>query len=247
MGLDSIAQNLVFVTGFSYIFVGQYLLRRASWAASRPEFFLGLAFVLNGVSYGFSELPFVADLESIVDEFSFAGRIAAGASALAIAVFVLRVFRAEVGWARALIGVTGALIAGGLLVSAVEGDWEGMSPLTYKGFWLDWLGGLSPYVWLSIESFRRYTRGRRGLRLGIGETLVCNRFLLIALYGAFATITYFLFVPMYIQYEQNGDFSPALDLSLGLIELISLAALWTSFAAPSAYRRWIGGESAEAH
>jgi hypothetical protein len=51
---------------------------------------------------------------------------------------------------------------------------------------------------------------------------------------------------MYIRYEQSGAFSPVLDLSLALVELFALAALWVSFAAPPAYRRWICGNSAEA-
>lgn len=244
--MEAAGEILVFVTGFSYVFVGVYLLQKADVSAARPEYFLGLAFLLDGVSYGFSELPFVLDLDSILDEFSYASRIAAGVSSLMIAIFVLRVFRRDAGWAPNAIWACGALIFAGLGVSALEGDWEGLSPLTYKGLWLDWLGGLAPYAWLTIESGKQYAAARRGLRLGIGDALVCNRYLLIALYGAFATSTYLLLVPMYILYERNGTFSPALDLSLGLIEFISLVALWISFAAPAFYRQWIESAYEEA-
>jgi len=244
--LEAAGEILVFATGFSYVFVGAYLLRKAALNPARPEFYLGLAFLLDGVSYGLAELPFVADLESILDELSYAGRVAAGACSIMIGMFVLRVFRPDVSWAPRLIWICGALILAGLSVSAFEGDWEGMSPLTYKGLWLDWLGGLAPYVWLAVESFRQHAATRRGLRIGIGDALVCNRYMLIAIYGTFATITYFLIVPMYIVYERSGAFSPALDLLFGLIEIICLAALWMSFAAPAFYRQWVYSAYAEA-
>ena len=240
--MEAIGDNLVFVTGSLNVFIGAYLLRRSSLTRKHPEFFLGLALLLDGVSYGFSEFPFVAGIESIVEEFSFAGRIMAGTASVMIAVFVYRVFRPELRWARSLVGVAAVLVASGLCVSAVEGDWEGFLLLTYKGLWLDWLGGLLPYLWLSVEAFRKYAAGRRALRLGIGDALICNRFLLIGLYGSFATTAYLVLVPMYLLYELHGAWSPGLDMALGIVEIGCLAALWTSFAAPTFYRRWIGGE-----
>ena len=243
--MEQAAGILVFVTGFSYVFVGAYLLRRSSWIHKHPEFFLGLALLLNGCSYGFSEVPLMADLESIMEEFSFAGRIAAGASSVMIAMFVLRVFRPDESWAVGLVWASAALIVTGLGISVVEGDWEGYLMLTYKGLWIDSIGGFVPYVWLSSESFRKYAAGRRALRLGIGDALVCNRFLLIAVYATFAASSYFVLAQMYIMYEKNGFFSAGMDLALCVVEIGCLAALWTSFASPAFYRRWITGKRAE--
>ena len=95
---------------------------------------------------------------------------------------------------------------------------------------------------MSVESLRRYASSRRALRLGIGDALVSNRFLLIGLYGAFSTISYLVLVPMYLVYELRGAWSSAPDLALGIVEIGCLFALWTTFAAPAFYRRWVSGD-----
>jgi hypothetical protein len=77
------------------------------------------------------------------------------------------------------------------------------------------------------------------LRVGLGDPIVSNRFLLIGLYGVLATSTYPIYLWMYIMYERHGVWSDPLIAFLGIVEVVSLAALWTSFAAPAFYRRWI--------
>lgn len=245
MSAEDAAQLVVFLAGSSYLAVGIYLLRKAARTHGRPEFYLGLAFLCNGLSYVCSELPFVANIERFVEEFSYLGRIWAGGCSFTIALFTWRVFRSELAWARWLVGADAALILAGLAVSALEGDWEGMSPLTHSGFWLDWAGGIAPFVWLSFESSRQYLVTRRRLSLGLIDPLVCNRFALIAIYATLASSTYLLFVPMYVVYELHGTWSAGLDLSLGLIETASLVALTISFYAPAFYRRWVAGPDTE--
>ena len=84
--------TLLFVAEVSYVFVGIDLLRRASKTRGLPEFFLGLAFVFNGLSYLFADLPFFIENDAILNEFSFIGRIFAALCALTIAAFTWRVF-----------------------------------------------------------------------------------------------------------------------------------------------------------
>jgi hypothetical protein len=96
-----------------------------------------------------------------------------------------------------------------------------------------------PFIWFTIESLSTYSRCRRKLRIGFGDPLVTNRFLLIGLYGTLASITYPVFLWMYIIYERHGTWSDPLRVFTGTIEVMSLAALWTSFAAPAFYRRWL--------
>jgi hypothetical protein len=112
--------------------------------------------------------------------------------------------------------------------------------MTYKGFWLEWVGGAVPFVWLMIESLHAYVQSRRRVRIGLSDPLVCNRFLLIGLYGMLASVTYPTYLWMYIEYERSGFWSDPLAVFAGLIEVVSLAALWISFAAPAFYRRWVG-------
>jgi len=238
--------TLLFIAEVSYVFVGIDLLRRASKTRGLPEFFLGLAFVFNGLSYLFEDLPFIIDIDSVSTEFGYIGRIFAALCALTIAAFTWRVFQPDAGWAKSAFWATGGLLLLGLTVSAFEGDWDGAHPLTYKGFWFAWLGGFLAFIWFAVESLRAYSRSRLQLRIGLGDPIVSNRFLLIGLYGTLAASTYPIFLWMGIMYELHGSWSDPMDVFIGTIEVISLVALWTSFAAPSFFKRWVDKTRASA-
>ena len=137
------------------------------------------------------------------------------------------------------------MIAAGLTISALEGDWEGYSPLSYKGFWFEWAGCTAPFVWLSIESFVEYLVSRRRVPLGLIDPVVRNRYFLIGFYAALASFTYVLYIPMYIVYELYGVWSGWLEISHGSVEVVSVIALWLSFSAPPFYRRWVGASALE--
>jgi hypothetical protein len=231
---------LLFIAEVSYILVGIDLIRRARETRGLPELFLGLAFVFNGLSYLFADLPIFIENEAFLNELGYIGRILAGLCSLTIAAFTWRVFRVEARWAKWTFWAVGVLLVLGLTVSALEGDWEGAKPLTYTGFWFEWFGGFVPFAWLAVESLHAYSRSRRKVRVGLGDPLVTNRFFLIGLYGTLAAITYPLFLWMYIEYELHGVWSDPLNVITGIVEVISLVALWTSFAAPAFYRRWVG-------
>ena len=232
--------TLLFVAEVSYVLVGIDLLRRARTTRGLPELFLGLAFVFNGLSYFFADLPSIIENEAFLNEFSYIGRIFAALCALTIAAFTWRAFRAQTRWAKWIFWTDGALLLLGITLSALEGDWEGTSPLTYKGVRFEFLGGVAPFIWLAIESLGTYLRSRRRVRIGLSDPIVCNRFLLIGLYGMLASFTYPIYLWMYIEYERSGFWSDPITVFVGVVEVISLAALWISFAAPEFYRRWIG-------
>ena len=231
--------TLLFIAEVSYVLVGFDLIRRSRETRGLPELILGLAFVFNGLSYLFADLPSIIHNEAILNEFSYIGRIFAALCALTIAAFTWRVFRAEASWAKWTFWAVGALLLLGLAVAALEGDWEGTKPLTYTGFWFEWLGGIAPFVWLAVESLSAYSRSRLKLRVGLGDPIVSNRFLLIGIYGTLGASTYPIFLWMYILYERHGFWSEPFSVCTGIVELFSLAALWISFAAPAFYRRWI--------
>jgi hypothetical protein len=237
--------TLLFIAEVSYVLVGIDLLRRSSQTRGLPELFLGLAFAFNGLSYFFTDLPIITGNDAILHEFSYIGRSFAALCALTIAAFTWRVFRVEASWSKWLFWADGLLLLLGLAVAAIEGDWEGSYPLTYKGFWFEWLGGIVPFIWLAAESLHAYARSRRKVRLGLGDPIVTNRFFLIGLYGVLATCTYPIFLWMYIDYERNGSWSEPWSAFVGTVEVFSLVALWISFAAPRFYRRWIGSAQPE--
>ncbi|MCH7644791.1 MAG: hypothetical protein IH974_08135 [Myxococcales bacterium] len=246
--LEELAQEagtlIVFLAGISYIGVGIYLLQTTSRENGGPSFWLGLAFLCNGFSFGFAEISFVANVDQFLEPLTFIARICSAACSISIALFAWRVFRSHTRWGGLAVGSAAAVIAAGLTISALEGDWEGYSPLSYKGFWLEWVGCTVPFVWLSIESFVEYLVSRRRVPLGLIDPVVRNRYFLIGFYAALASFTYVLYIPMYIVYELHGVWSGWLDVSLGLVEVISVIALWLSFTAPPFYRRWVGASAA---
>jgi hypothetical protein len=229
----------LFFAEVAYVIVGMDLLRRAAKTRGLAELFLGLAFVFNGLSYFFGDFPSFIGNDAILNSFSYIGRIFAGFCALTIAVFNWRVFRATAQWAKWAVGAIGMLLLVGVTVSALERDWEGVYPLTYQGFWFEWIGGIAAFTWLAIESVLAYVQSRRRVRIGFGNPVVTNRYLLISLYGILATTTYPVYLWMYIQYERHGVWSDSVGVFVGIIELFSLAALWISFSAPAFYRRWV--------
>ena len=205
-----------------------------------------MAFLFNGISYGFSEIPFVFGAEGLLDEMSFIGRIWAGGCVIAIASFTYRVFRPAAKWARRFVWIDAALLASALGVSAFEGDWGGLAPLTCKGYWIEWAASIVPFIWLAGEALGLYFASRERVRLGLIDPLVCNRYFLVGLYGALASVTYFVIAFMFVEHQRHGTWSASLDVALGIVETVSVVALWISFRAPDFYRRWVGGTEAPA-
>jgi len=94
-----------------------------------------------GCSFGFSEIPFITGADQLLHPLSFIARIFSAACSVSIALFAWRVFRSHTRWGGLAVGLNAAVIAAGLTVSALEGDWEGYSPLSSKGFWIECLTG----------------------------------------------------------------------------------------------------------
>ena len=70
---------IVFLAGISYIAVGIYLLQTTFRENGGPSFWLGLALLCNGFSFGFSEIPFIVGADQFLAPLSFIGRICSAA------------------------------------------------------------------------------------------------------------------------------------------------------------------------
>ncbi|MBW2493871.1 MAG: hypothetical protein JRE43_03890 [Deltaproteobacteria bacterium] len=236
---------IVFLAGISYVAVGIYLLQTAARENGGPSFFLGWALLCNGISFGLSEIGFVADTEQLIEPLTFASRVCSAACSVSIALFAWRVFRRQSRWGGAAVGLIFGLIASGLTISALEGDWEGYSPLSSRGFWFEWVGSTAPFLWLASESIREYLISRRRIPLGLIDPVICNRYFLIGFYASLASLTYVIYIPMYIVYELHGVWSGWLDLSLGVVEVVSVMALALAFSTPRFYRKWLNASGSE--
>jgi hypothetical protein len=113
-------------------------------------------------------------------------------------------------------------------------------------FWFEWVGMLAPFVWAGVEGFAQYVQARRRVRLGLCDPIVCNRFLLWGLFGTLQMCTYVTLIPMYTEFEADGQFSVLMDSILGAFEMLSVGAIWLVFFAPASYRSRVRCGSASA-
>ena len=110
-------------------------------------------------------------------------------------------------------------------------------------FWPEWVGYTLPFGWAGSEAFAQYRQARRRVRLGLCDPLVCNRFLLWALFGAMQVSLSLVLLPQYVNYETTNQFTAMWDALYGAIEIASIAVIWVVFFAPVFYQRWIKGNA----
>ena len=230
-----------------YLAASLRLLRTAYRTRLLQERILGSSFALVGLAYAFYVASdIVPTLGSLMTPLSFFGRIAHAAGMVGIAMFTWQVFRRDVAWAKWLVWGCGSVILVGIGVSIWEGNWDGFSALTSVGYWLVWVGEMTPLVWVGIEGLLGYTRMLRQVKFGFTEPLVANRFLLWCLFGAMQVCAMIVEIPMNIEFETQGVFSTRPDAAMGLFELLTIAIAWLVFFPPAFYRNWINGTAAVA-
>ncbi len=234
-----------FATAFFYLVVGTRLFRLASRTGELPERLLGALFLITGTSFIVYDLPIIFDSEALWTPLNFAGRVLYLPAAIILAVFTRQVFRRESPWAAWVVYGCAALLVAGVTGSALRGDWEGFS-ISSPWFWLEWSGYTIPFAWAGAESLIQHGQARRRMRLGLCDSLVCNRLLLWGLFGT-ATVIVSLAIPVqYAAYERESVFNATWDILINAGEILTIALIWLVFFAPAAYRRWIEGTAATA-
>jgi hypothetical protein len=228
-----------------YLVAGARLMGLYRRSGETPERSMALAFLLLGISYLFYQVASLLALEHLWMPLIYAGRVACGASCLMMAVFTRQVFRPGEAWATGMVWTVALLISTGTGGAALEGDWEGMS-LGSAWFWFEWVGMLTPFVWAALEGFAQYVQGRRRVRLGLCDPIVCNRFLLWGFFGAMQLCTYLTLIPLYLDFKTNGQFSVSIEAVLGAFEMLSVGAVWLVFFSPASYRSWVRSGAASA-
>lgn len=230
--------------GISFLVVAFLLLRRASRTGAASDRLLGVAFLLMGTSYVFSEAPYAFQLESLLAPFSLIGRIIYAVSVIGIAVFTLRVLQSDESWTRWLVYSSALLAAGGIGLTVLEEDWGGFQPLRGHGFWLEWVGLLVPFVWMGLAAFAQFGKTRKRVRMGLADPLLSSHFLLLSLFGFFHACGFFVEAAIYIIFESQGQWTAAMDVSYAAFDMLSALAVWLAFFPPVFYRNWIGSTTA---
>jgi hypothetical protein len=234
--------------GALYVLVGVPLWQLARRSGDVAARLIGVTFLLWGFSYLLYNIPLVLADERLLTPFFFGGRVAYDLGALTMAVFTWKVFRSNERWALGLVLATGVCLGFGIVGSAAVGDWEGVYPLTNPWFWLEWLGMCLPLAWVGCEGLLEHVQARRRAVFGLCEPIVANRFLLWGLVGVFMLSSNFAMLPQYIEYEQEAQFSAAMDALVGLTEIFTIGVIALVFFPPRWYRRWVenGANSAMA-
>jgi len=234
------------VTGVVCLVVGVRLYALSRRTGHAPERLIAFTFLFWAVGYALYDIPYLlSGVEgSVPPFFAYTSLLVFNFGNIAFALFTRVVFRAQERWAGALLVVIVGCMLVGVVGSAWVGDWEQIDPVANPGYWPQTVGGLAPSLWMGIEGFAQYTRARRRRKLGLCEPLTCQNFLLWGIAGTLWTVLEFVLVVQDHVYLSAGEWSNALGIANGLLEIVPIAIMWLVFFPPAAYRRWI--ESAAA-
>jgi hypothetical protein len=238
--LESHAYIGELLAGIVYLIVGVRLLRLGRRSGEVPERLLGTTFLFMGLSSACYVLPVFSAFESLWTPLNFAGRVTFLPAAVMLALFTRLVFRPENRWGSWLVWGSAILLVTGVGGSIRGGDWEGFS-ISNGWFWLEWVGFTVPFGWAGSEAFAQYRQARRRVRLELCDPLVCNRYLLWALFGALQACSCLVLLPQYSEYETTSQFTATWDALYGVSIIASLVMIWLVFFPPALYQRWING------
>ncbi len=228
------------LAGTVYLLTGIRLLWLSRRTGEVPERLLGVAFIAIAASALSYVLPNFPAFESLWTPLNFVGRVFVIPYSVIFALFTWRVFRPAARWGGWLVWGTAILLIIGVGGSAVDGDWEGFS-IGSGWFWLEWVGYTVPFGWAGSEAFVQFNQARRRKQLGLCDPLVCNRYLLWALFGTLQVCLSLVLLPQYATYETTNQFTATWDTIYGAIEIVSIVTIGLVFFPPAFYRRWING------
>ena len=224
--------------------VGGRLLGLARQTRQLPELLIGSGvFVYSSLALpallimGLPSLPLAA-----ARFFQLVQQAANFVTLSAVVLFTWRVFRPDAAWARTgvVAGIALALFASwGSVSVAPEAQGASAMPEQVRSYVslmvVVWAGA---FLWTGLESLRFHAMMRRRLALGAGDPVVCNRFLLWAIWGLSCGVLDLL----NLGYNLAGfDFSrhPAPLLTICASCLLSSAVWYLAFLAPDGYLRLV--------
>ncbi len=233
-----------FIAGIVYLIVAARLFRRSQRNGEAAERFLAGAFVFLGLSSVAYALATLSRFESIATNLNFAGRIGYCPTPLLVAMFTRRVFRKEESWAAWLVWASPILHTVGISGSILfRGDWQGFSTNS-PWYWLECVGFTYPYAWAGTEALIQYRQARRRVQLELCDPLVCNRFVLWALFGVFQVCASLVLFPLYADYEAQNSLAVMWDAVYSGFLISAIVMVWLVFSPPALYKRLISGRAA---
>jgi hypothetical protein len=239
--MDESAYIMEAIAGVIFLIVGVRLFLLSRQTGQAPEYFIALTFLLWVLGYALYDIPFAfaEGDESTPPHFAYTSMLAFNLGNIAFALFTKEVFRKKQRWASWLVGAIVFCLVLGPVGSAWVGDWEQVDPIANFGYWPQTVGGLAPAFWMGVEGLAHYARARKRRKIGLCAPLICHHFLLWGLSGALWASLEIVVVAQDFIYLSAGDWSGALGVVNGLLEIVPIGMMWLVFFPPAAYRRWI--------
>ena len=217
--------------------VGVRLLHLHRRTGDAPELLLGLMLlIVSGIGYPTAiaaQFAGPAALRPLV----IVSNLSINAGSALLFIFTWRVFRLEEIWARGLAGAA-VVTLGALSV------WRSFDVLSRADVRVD-DGALGPvllmmlaYLWAAWESLRSYRMMRRRVRFGLGDAVVCDRFMLFGVMALSATagcLMNIVAMSIGIQILEN----PWIQLGGSSTGLVQAGVLVLAFAPPRSYLDWV--------
>lgn len=225
---------------FSAVFftvAGGRLLRLSRRTGEAPELLLGLYFALTGIAYFGWVLPYLVALGPLRAPSEAASWIVYSVGVVPFLIFTRVVFRKDARWATWCVVACICALAVGTTVLSLNGDlYPGLGDPFY---WVQWLGYTVPCAWMASEAFLSYRVAARRSRIGLSDPIVVNRYLLLALFGAFQTFACLSDLLVTLDSADDRTISAWSDSILGGFEILGIGTLWLAFFPPASYLAWI--------
>jgi hypothetical protein len=229
------------IAGVICLVLGSRLYWRSRRSVQLSDSFIALALLTWALGYALYDIPYAFSQsdELIPPFFSYTSMLTFNLGNLVLAMFTQEVFRKHEHWAGWLIVAIAICMLLGSAGAAWADDWDLVYPLESPGYWPQTLADLAPQFWLGFEGLRYSFNARRRLALGLLEPFPCHRILLLGVAGALWAVLEIVIVVQDFIYNIMGDWSGALGVVNGLLEIVPISILWLAFFPPAFYRRWI--------
>jgi len=224
--------------------VGLRLLHLHRRTRGGPELLLGLMLlIMGGVGYPTAIASRFAG-PAVARWLIIATTLCTASGGALFFLFTWHVFRRQELWARCLAGA-------GVVASCAHAGWRSRyflssTAVSYNDHALGALVlTMIPTLWAAYESLRNYWMMRRRLRVGLGDVVVCNRFMLFGLVALSSSAALLItIVALWMQVDLLN--SAGLQLASSFIGLLEAGTLLLTFAPPRFYLDWVR-ERSRAH
>jgi len=241
--MDQNAYVMEAIAGVVYLVLGLRIYWLSLRSVQLSDSYIGLALLTWALGYALYDIPYalVESDELIPPLFSYSSILALSLGNVFLAMFTQEVFRKHEHWAGWLVVGIAACLLMGAAGSVWVDDWDQVDPLANLGYWPQTLADIVPPLWLGFEGLSHSFSTRKRSALGLLEPFPCHRILLLGLTGALWAVLEIVVVIQDLIYINAGDWSGALGVVNGVLEIAPMILLWLAFWPPAPYRRWIEG------